>query len=140
MLDSIETKKFNGIFLKLELTLEHNEWTHCFKIRTNFNLREKKLALLNDKIVKVERLGLLRDVYSQLQDQDCTDVVGNPVSVIPVFALQVLYSLGWGGASDLGSIMSSSGSRTAMNSTTININFSINVDDQKKPVKTFLSL
>jgi len=86
------------------------------------------------KIEMIERLGLIRDAYSQLQEQECTNVSGNPVSVIPVFALQVLYSLGWGGASDLGSIMDSGASSVPSSTAIININFSVEVSGEKKPI------
>jgi len=89
---------------------------------------------MGSKIAMVERLGLIRDVYSQLQEKDCSDVTGNPVSIVPVFALQVLYSLGWGGASDLGSIMNPKTSKIPMDTAIINIKFSIKTSGHKIPI------
>ena len=99
---------------------------------TRKNTPKKKSSSINKKFIGVERIRMLRQIFSQLQNEDRTIVNGNPVSLVPVFAMQVLYSLRWGGSNSLNSIMTYSSASIPTDTAIIDIELNITVDGTEK--------
>lgn len=73
----------------------------------------------------ISKLRIYIDVTSQLRSKNSVRVIGNPVSVVPMFAYQVLFTLGWGGTGDITRIMSHENATYPMDKATIEIDLSI---------------
>ncbi|MEO9277650.1 MAG: hypothetical protein ABI340_07735 [Nitrososphaera sp.] len=100
--------------------------------RTSRRSSSKKRTSVNKKSIGVERIRMLRQAFSQLQGEDRTKISGNPVSLVPVFAMQSLYSLRWGGSSNLNFIMTYSSASIPVDRAIINIELTINENGKEK--------
>ena len=48
-----------------------------------------------DKIKAIRKIGLLSDTLKQLLYNECIEIKGNPISIVPTSLIEICYSLNW---------------------------------------------